>query len=35
MLNTAELRERLGWPAVDEETNDEYKLVYLLVRPMR
>jgi hypothetical protein len=35
MLTTAELRERLGWPGVDEETNDEYRLVYLMVRPTR
>ena len=33
MLTTAELQERLGWPDVEEETNAEYKLVYLLVRP--
>lgn len=33
MLTTAVLRERLGWPHIDEETNAEYKLVYLSVRP--
>ena len=35
MLTTAELRERLGWPSVHEETNEEHELVYLLVRPTR
>jgi hypothetical protein len=35
MLTMAEVRERVGWPEVDEETNAEYKLVYLLVRPTR
>ena len=35
MLTAAELRERLGWPDVDEETNGEYRLVYLFVRPTR
>lgn len=35
MLTAAELRERLGWPNVDEDTNAEYKLIYLNVRPTR
>ena len=35
MLTAVELRERLGWPSVDEETNAEYKLAYLFVRPTR
>jgi hypothetical protein len=35
MLTADDLRHRLGWPGVDEETNPEYGLVYLNVRPTR
>jgi hypothetical protein len=35
MLTAFELRDRLGWPGVDEEANEQNGLVYLSVRPTR
>jgi hypothetical protein len=35
MLTMDELREQLDWPFVDEETNAQYGVVYLFVRPTR